>query len=716
MKMRAAPIVFATGVAIFAVAAGAQNWRMNDARQAVTTTGSIPATQPFEAHEESEAPAIFAEPEPQSERGAVVAQAQQQAAPVQPLPQVDESAIRYFAQRGDTQRLEAEIARLRALYPNWTPPADPLAVPENVDERLEEMWRLYADGRLGEVRQAISRRQAEQPDWQPPADLLDRLQLSEARERLINASDLDQYQMVVRLGSEHPSLLTCSEVDVLWRVAEAFAMTERQPRARDAYRYVLTSCDNPQERLATMQNASTLLSDEYVDELLALERPGEDGQGEFTTVRDSRARDLLARAGEEPTLQVGSEILRRVERLAQDETDGSDPRLLGWYYLRRDDGAAAERWFRMALEREPNGEAAEGLALALVARDQFAEAEDTIYPYRDENDDRRAVYLAAAANLLGTEPRIALSSQVLSRIVAEAVASRDVEVARQLGWYARAYGQHETAGQWFTTALGFDPDDEPAAYGLALTRLQLGDDAGVAELRRLWTGRSERIVAVGTPMAADTGEPAPVTASAQPVRPQPQQEARRTTAAPQSTARAAAPAARQQVGCRDSVDPRTLSPATALGRGWCLMERDRPLEAAQAFDVALASADEQSRRDAAYGKSLAYLRAGLVDDAAIAAASAPMSAARGAELQSSILAERALGAFERRRYNEALIALDQRAQIAAERNDLLVLRGYAYLNLGRVSEAEQVFRAVAATGSREGLRGIAAVEQTRRGD
>jgi len=296
------------------------------------------------------------------------------------------------------------------------------------------------------------------------------------------------------------------------------------------------------------------------------------------------------------------------------------------------------------------------------------------------------------------------------------VASRDVEVARQLGWYARAYGQHETAGQWFTTALGFDPDDEPAAYGLALTRLQLGNDSGVAELRRLWTGRSERIVAVGTPMAADTGEPATATAPAQPVRSQPQQEARRTTAAPQPTARAAAPVARQQVGCRDSVDPRSLSPATALGRGWCLMERDRPLEAAQAFDVALASADEQSRRDAAYGKSLAYLRAGLVDDAAIAAASAPMTAARGAELQSSILAERALGAFERRRYNEALIALDQRAQIAAERNDLLVLRGYAYLNLGRVSEAEQVFRAVAATGSREGLRGIAAVEQTRRGD
>ncbi|WP_404289018.1 hypothetical protein ACD578_23600 [Microvirga sp. RSM25] len=38
-------------------------------------------------------------------------------------PQVDESALRYFASQGDTRRVNAEIARLRALYPNWTPPA-----------------------------------------------------------------------------------------------------------------------------------------------------------------------------------------------------------------------------------------------------------------------------------------------------------------------------------------------------------------------------------------------------------------------------------------------------------------------------------------------------------------------------------------------------------------------------------------------------------------
>ena len=82
---------------------------------------------------------------------------------------VDESALRYFAARGDTARLNAEIARLRALYPTWTPPENPLAVPVNEDRQLEEMWALYSQARYADVRAAIERRRTEDPQWTPPA-------------------------------------------------------------------------------------------------------------------------------------------------------------------------------------------------------------------------------------------------------------------------------------------------------------------------------------------------------------------------------------------------------------------------------------------------------------------------------------------------------------------------------------------------------------------
>lgn len=632
-------------------------------------------------------------------------------------PQVDESALRYFARQGDTRRLEIEIARLRALYPAWTPPADPLAAPVNVDEKLEAIWQLYSQGRFAEARQAIAARQGEEQDWTPPTDLLDRLALAEARERLVNASQIDQYETVLRIASENPHLLTCAEVDVLWRIAEAFASTERPQRASDAYRYVLTTCDDPEERLATMQNAAGLLPDATVNELLDLERVGDDGVGEFVTVRDNLARDAVAAGGEDAATIVPAAQLSRLERLAREERLASDSRLLGWYHIQRENFTEAENWFRMALEEEDSADAAEGLALALIARGQHAEAEATLYRWRDDSDDTRRVYLAAAANLLATEPRPVLPQEILARIVAEVATARDAAAGQQLGWYARAWEQHETAGQWFSTVLGWSPDDEPSAYGLALTRHLLGDSAGLAEIKRQWAGRSDRIQQVGTGIIEAAPAQPTVPLPAQPQPEQAAQPAPPVAAAPAATgsqpaaprtALAAPTATTARQSCNRHVNPQRLAPEAALRQGWCLMDANRPLEAANAFAVAL-NGNQRTRSDAAWGQSLAYLRAELVDEAAVAAASAPQSAQRAGELQTAILAQRAVGAYQNGRYVEALIALDQRARIAPERLDLMVLRGYAYLNLRRTTDARRVFEAVAATGHREGMQGLAAV-------
>jgi cellulose synthase operon protein C len=143
------------------------------------------------------------------------------------------------------------------------------------------------------------------------------------------------------------------------------------------------------------------------------------------------------------------------------------------------------------------------------------------------------------------------------------------------------------------------------------------------------------------------------------------------------------------------------------------MELNRPLEAAPAFEVALRSRSARTRRDAAYGQSLAYLRAGLANKAAVSSAKAPQTRSRRIELETALLAARATDAFEAGRYVETLLALDQLAALSPERIDLMVLRGYAYLKLGRLGDAERVFEAVAATGSREGARGLANIAAER---
>ncbi|HTO30518.1 MAG TPA: cellulose synthase [Pararhizobium sp.] len=627
---------------------------------------------------------------------------------------VDESALRYFASRGDTARLQAEISRLKALYPEWTPPKDPLAIPQNDDKQLESMWDLYAQGRYTEVRKAIADRQAAELAWKPPADLIDRLTVAEARTRLINASDLKQYEAVVRIGSETPSLLTCSEVDVLWRVAEAFYRTDKAQRAIDAYTYILNNCQNSAERLATVQKAAAILPAKDVETLLTKEKTAADGAREFDAIRDDLARRFVAEANADGKLVVSPEYLSRVERFAETGGLASDALLLGWYHLPRDHMEEAEKWFRRARDKEDSAAASQGLALVLIDRGMPLDAEDVMYRWRDTSEEAKSVYLAATANLLALDPPVSIEAEILKRIAAETIKSRDAATAQQFGWYARALNQPQTAIQWFKTALGWKLDDEPSAYGLAVTYLQLEDAKGLAEIQHLWAGRSERIARVG-----EVEEPEEKKTELQ--VPAVEETVRRQVRAPARTIVVSEEPRETEIvvertrprktastgrGCKTTVNPQTLAPEAALTRGWCLMDLNRPMEAAAAFEVGLLGSSAKTREDAAYGQSLAYLRAGLASKAAVSAVKAPQNRKRAYELQSAILADKAVAAFDAGRARETILVLDQLKQIGPERTDLLSLRGYAYLKLKRYADARRVFEALAAVGNRDGQRGL----------
>jgi tetratricopeptide (TPR) repeat protein len=704
------------------------------------------------------APAAPAEPAPATPAPEPIAEAAPPAGGA--LPVVDETALRYFARQGDTVRLDREIARLQALYPDWQPPEDFFADPAVTDPALDRLWQLYAQGDFGALRRAIAERTEAEPGWTPPDDLMQRLTLGEERERLLNASDAGQSATVLRIAAERPSLLICAEVDILWRVAEAFARTDRPDRAFDAYRYILENCDNPAERLATVQKALPLVDRADLERLITIAEAR--GDGNLAGIRDDLVRQSVGAGSADADADVPAADVAALEVLAEGGDGASDALLLGWYRYLRGDNDAAEGWFRMAMEREASAVAAQGLALTLIARDDPLAAEAELYPFRDAEADTKAVYMAAAANLVAgatqwvlqreaaldevargdivapgaadprdvtaaTDPATGTASgtidaaarppapidpdsigaDVLARVVAEAATERDPATAQQLGWYAYVLQQDGTAADWFATALRWKPEDEPSAYGLALARYRLGDDAAVAAIQAQWGAQSVRIRQLGEDRT--------------PVREAPRQS---EAVAPAETRPAAvadrAPTATGSGGggprgdCSTTARVATLAPAAALTRGWCLLDLDRPLEAAEAFGVAMTSTAEGVRRDAAWGQSLAYLRAGLTNDAAVAATQAPQDAERVSELSIAILSQRATSAFDNGRFNEALLALDERARLTPETTDLMVLRGYAYFELGRTADARQVFDAAAATGNREALRGAALIRDAAR--
>jgi tetratricopeptide (TPR) repeat protein len=715
-------------------------------------------------------------------------------APAANAPTPDLTALRYFTREGNQRRVDAEIARLKLLYPGWTPPEDLNAPQQAGDPELDRIWQLYAAGKYAEARGAVAARRAADPKWTPPADLTARLNEAEARERLINASDAKQWETVLSVAAEAPALLTCNDVDSLWRVGEAFARTNRTDRARDAYQYVLKNCDDTGARLATLQKGLTFLDTPQVDSLLALERKGPDGKGEFESVRVDIVRAHVGLAAEKSQTASDADVTA-LEGFARSGTSADDPLVLGWYYLRQKVPLKALDWFKLATSRADTPKAAEGLVLTLSALGRNQEAEPSAYAARDKSEDNLKAYRIVATALLATDPPPQLTAQVITRTAEELGRAREASGAQALGWYAYNTNQIGTAIQWFSTALSWDPNDEPSAYGLALSLQNQKQTAGFNQVVAQWRGRSERIATLGDPRraanppprtvnAAPTAmpqgsytynaapvaalPPAPIAVPAPPVavadagsgvdasvarasaayraeqapvvsyqapaaapprvispppapartvvreervverparamlddfsEPTPRR-ASRVTAVAETSARAT-----PRSGCGNAA-----SPAGAVARGWCLMELNRPMEAIRAFDIGIQTGDGKVREDAAYGKSLANLRAGLTNDAAISATEAAQSPRRAVELTAEILTQRALAAYRDDKYAEAIVALDERARYVPEITDLMVVRGYAYYNLHRYADAERVFNAVAKTGNSAGARGLVAI-------
>ena len=198
---------------------------------------------------------------------------------------------------------------------------------------------------------------------------------------------------------------------------------------------------------------------------------------------------------------MSEEDIATLERLAESKQSSADPMLLGWYYLRRADATRAEHWFRISYDRQQTAESAQGLSLALIMRKRPAEAEAALARWRDANEDAGKAYagkayMAAAISLLAQQPPPVIASDVLKRIVETTAKRRDPVATQQIGWLSRSYGQDETAGQWFATALARKPDDEPSAYGLAVVDSALKRSDALRTLLRVWGARSPRMLAL----------------------------------------------------------------------------------------------------------------------------------------------------------------------------------------------------------------------------
>ncbi|WP_230533048.1 hypothetical protein [Microvirga roseola] len=389
---------------------------------------------------------------------------------------VDESALRFYASQNDAARVSMEIRRLKALHPTWEPPSN--LFEEARDPTIEQgLWDLFAAGRFDEIRTAVAEIRAQDPTWRPSDDFITKFERAELRVQLVAASDAKDAAGVLTLAEFDPGMLACSDIDVMWRVAEALIQTGDQARAQELYRYILSNCADPAARLATVQKASELLPPEIVKTLIAMGRRQPGGMSEFEAVQLDLLRRQIGSSISDPTSQpVPVAELRKFEALVTQKKFANDAVLLGWLRYSQKDWPGAAQWFKQAMSWERVPKAAEGYALALRQQGQLQEAEELAYEWRDADPLIAKLYVEIVAMAL-TEPNPGtVEAGRLSRTAGVVETVKSAMGAQALGWYYYNTSAYQEAQSWFSKAVAWEAN-ETNALGLALAAHQVKDQA-----------------------------------------------------------------------------------------------------------------------------------------------------------------------------------------------------------------------------------------------
>lgn len=406
---------------------------------------------------------------PQAARLAEPARAPQARVPAA----VDDTALRYYASQNDTARVAAEIRRIRLVHPDWTPPADLFEGGSDSGEE-QALWKLFAEGKLDEIKDQMAAIQEKQPNWRPSPDFATKFEQALARRDLVTASDAGDSATVLSIAEARPQMMVCAEMDVLWRVAEALAKTGTQDKAFDLYRYIMARCPDAQERLATVQKASLVLPTKMTEKLLAVGPRA----GERASFESARLDLFRRRIGE--TINGGGEIaatdLKAFETSAEQRRSADDAALLGWLRFSKKDYPGAARWFKAAMGYAPLAKAIEGYALSLREQGQLADAEKVSYENRKADPLIAQLYVEILATDLTRDPMPTIEAERLTRMAAVVDETKSVTGSQALGWYYYRSGEARIANDWFKRSVAWQPI-EANVLGLALSSHKLNDRA-----------------------------------------------------------------------------------------------------------------------------------------------------------------------------------------------------------------------------------------------
>ncbi|WP_457798885.1 hypothetical protein [Methylocystis sp. S23] len=408
----------------------------------------------------------------------------------------DDFALRYYASLRQTARVNAELARLHALYPSYEPPQDLYEAPASnaIDE--EPFWALYSADKIDELKAAIEAKEREIPGWKPSADLAAKLRRKELRLKISSLWKADKIlDLVDYLRREDTSDLQ-DEVDILWTIAEAYARAKQNEDAVNMFKRILTSTKDPHIRVATIQKALGSLRMADVETLLAAVPGASQGAGEFAQIAIdiTRAR-MAAFLHDERSEEVPPADVAKFEAYAKNSKDANQIGLVAWYDYKRRDFNAALDWFKLAIQHDGDAMIAHGLAHSLRALNMKREAEEVAYAWREPLTNNMILFLDLLETDLTREVPPYIEADRLARYAKVTMEASSGEGAQALAWYAYNSCQWEAARFWFERAVAWFPKDA-TVYGYALAQKRLKNEKGLYELANRYDGLFAKVVEI----------------------------------------------------------------------------------------------------------------------------------------------------------------------------------------------------------------------------
>jgi len=187
----------------------------------------------------------------------------------------DLRALIYYLDHNDQRSVQAEMRRLRAQFPGWTPPTDLNALrnqaqPEAVD--VAPIWARIERGDNAGARTLIDRTRAASPGWSPDAEMLRVLDLNEGQAAFDAAHAAGDPAAAIATARRVPAIMRCDRINNAWRLADMYRAAGQRDAALETYRGIAGTCTRQSDAVATLEKANEIGSGPEMEQLFAAAR------------------------------------------------------------------------------------------------------------------------------------------------------------------------------------------------------------------------------------------------------------------------------------------------------------------------------------------------------------------------------------------------------------------------------------------------------------